>query len=164
MVCGCDGMNHCNGCIAHSKGVDVSATPICGSANVKYSAQFWPGGLDHILLWKADITKNLCFEVHLAWPSQNQPGFNVTLPAMWGVMNAMVTDNAQNCGPNMTPTGQTFNATSGTGTAAWVLQPGMYAPCDVDFHLNLTFAGAPAWVPPTEPLDADNVTVGGGCI
>jgi len=135
-----------------------------GSANGDYSAYYWPGGLDHILLWKADTTRNLCFEVHLAWPSMNSPGFNVTLPAMWGAVNARVTDNAADCAPNMSPMGQTFNGTSAMGTANWVVQPGMYAPCTVDFHLNLVFAGAPGWVPPTEALDADMVTVQNGCM
>lgn len=135
-----------------------------GSANASYSAYYWPGGLDHILLWKADTTNNRCFEVHIAWPYTNSPGFNVTLPAMWGVVNAMVTDNAQDCAPNANPMGQTFSATSAMGTADWMVQPGMYAPCFVDFQLSLAFAGAPGWVPPTELLDATMVTVQGGCI
>jgi hypothetical protein len=84
-----------------------------GSGNAKYSAYLWLGGLDHMILWKADETNNLCFTVYLNSPEQNSPSFNVTLPMSWGVSNAVVSDNAMDCAPNQPPMGQTFAASSG---------------------------------------------------
>lgn len=163
-VCGCDGQFYCNACIARAAGVDVSANASC-TAGGEYSAQFWPGGLDHIIVLRADPVADRCVMLYLDWPTQSAPGFEITAPDGWGSSHAVVTDRAADCAtPLMQPAGQVAQATGGAGTVAWVVAAGMYAPCTLDVSVTLAFEGAPAWAPAMSQLAATGVMVEGGCM
>jgi hypothetical protein len=163
-VCGCDGQFYCNTCIAASAGVDVSANASC-TMQGSYAAHFWPGGLDHIIVLKAEPDTNRCVMLYADWPTENAPGFDVTAPPEWGVSHAVITNQAADCAvPPMAPTGEVVDATGASGTLSWVVQPGMYAPCTLDVDVVVAFDGAPAWVPPADQLTATAVAVDGGCM
>lgn len=163
-VCGCDGNFYCNECIARQEGVDVAASVSCSPPS-DYAAHFWPGGLDHLTIFKVEPDHDRCVQLYLLAPHDNAPGFDVSLPQQgWGVSHAVITDNAADCVvPPTSTTGEVVEAISGAGTLAWEVQPGMYAPCTLDVDVSLSFSNAPAWVPPTVTLGAAGVPVEGGC-
>jgi len=135
-----------------------------GPNNAVYTADAYSGGLDHILFKKADPVRNICVQLHLAAPHANSPGFAFSIPAMWGIGSARVTDNASDCDKPWPGGGANIvNADGGKGDVSLTIPPGGYFPCDMSVHGVLTFPAGPAWVPVQEPLDADMVPINGGC-
>jgi hypothetical protein len=162
-VCGCDGMFYCNACGAQAAGVDVSGLTSCTRREGAYSAQALFGGLDHLFIRKADVTRNVCVTIHLARPTDNAPGFSFDVPASWGVQTAEISDQASDCEAGAQPT-HAVGATSGVGTLTFTLPLDGFFPCDVSIHGTLSFPPGEPWVPASESLDADGVTVEGGCL
>jgi hypothetical protein len=135
-----------------------------GPNNAVYTADAYPGGLDHLLFKKADPVRNICVQLHMAAPHANAPGFAFTLPAMWGIASARVTDKASDCDAPWPGGGaNTVSADGGQGVVSFTVPPGGYFPCDLSVHATLVFPAGPAWVPVQEPLDADMVPITGGC-
>ncbi|AUX44449.1 hypothetical protein SOCE26_059130 [Sorangium cellulosum] len=157
-VCGCDGQFYCNTCAAHGAGVDVLAGDSC-MAGGEYSAFYWPGGLDHVVVRKADEAADRCVLLYLDAPAENAAGLDLVVPEGWGVSRALVSDRAADCkGSAMAPSGTAVNATAATGSVSWT-DTGAIAPCTVDVDVSLTFPEAPA----TERLRATGVAVEGAC-
>ena len=161
-VCGCDGQFYCNACNAHQAGIDVAAGVFC-SAGSEYRAYFWPGGLDHLIVYKADLNADRCVMLFADWPIESSPEYDITLPDGWGISQALVTDRASDCAASGQIVGQIVTATGGSGKLWWDVIPGTYGPCQLDIEATITFANAPAWVAPSEPLAAAAVSVEGGC-
>ena len=164
-VCGCDGQFYCNECAAHLLGVEIGSTISCSNSGGDYSAYYWAGGLDHLIVRKADPDAGHCVMIFADAPMQNSPGYDFNAPDTWGVSHAIITDQAADCaaepGQMM---GQAVDAIGGTGTLGWTVAPGMYAPCELDVDATITFNNAPAWVPPSVILDAAGVSVEGACM
>ncbi|MCC6551431.1 MAG: hypothetical protein IT372_00230 [Polyangiaceae bacterium] len=165
-VCGCDGQFYCSECAAREAGVDVDPFVACAQPGQdQYSAAFWAGGLDHIILFKAEPVEDRCVMLFADWPSQNAPGFDVTLPDGWGISHAQITSSAADCaGLEDPPAGEIVQATGATGSVSWQVDPGMYAPCTVDVAASVLFAGAPPWAPAADNLSATAVPVENGCM
>jgi hypothetical protein len=164
-VCGCDGNFYCNLCTAHAAGVDTSASMSCAQASGEYSAEAFFGGLDHVLVKKADKARDVCVSLHLARPAQNSPEFAFTMPMDWGVQNAEISNMAADCyAPPGQTMGKTVSATGGMGTISFTAQPGGFIPCNVSVKGSLAFPGGEAWVQPSEALDAVDVVVKNGCL
>jgi len=165
-VCGCDGLFHCNACNAHESGVDdapgnTSCLPQPDAGSDQYSAQAWSGGLDHILIYKADWTRNVCLTIHLAAPHQPIAGFST--PDGWGLASASISNNAANCAGGTSTGDPVVSTQTVTGSVVFGMGDGGYMPCSLNVHATLVFTSGPSWVYPNELMNADGVVVGGGC-
>jgi hypothetical protein len=78
------------------------------------------------------------------------------------VESGLVTHDAADCailgGSFLNPMGP-YPVSSGTGTVTLAGPPN----CATSVHVKLVFSGAPSWAPPSEMLDADGLTITGGC-
>ncbi|MBW2522953.1 MAG: hypothetical protein JRI23_02195 [Deltaproteobacteria bacterium] len=164
-VCGCDGETYCNECEANSAGVDVSTDGSCSSTSAEYSAHLWLGGLDHLIIMKADPVRDICVRLYADWPMEHMPGFVFTMPDGWGVSRASVSNRASDCADwDTQPTGEVVEATGGSGSIAWSVPQGMYYPCELDIDADLAFATTSPWVPASEALLATFLPIDGGCL
>ncbi|WP_433926254.1 hypothetical protein AB3662_25340 [Sorangium cellulosum] len=162
-VCGCDGQFYCNACTAQMAGVDVSESTSCLKAEgTDYAASYWPGGLDHIIVYKADKEADRCVRLYADAPVEGGPeGFDVELPDTWAVSRVELTDGAADCTPEtLNPAGEAVGATGAAGTLSWELATGSIIPCILDIDVTITFPGEPA----PEVLRAAGVDVAGGCL
>jgi hypothetical protein len=78
---------------------------------------------------------------------------------------AEVTDHASDCeatngGYPAPPIGKAVKATSGSGKIDF---PSNGQHCFVTLHVSLSFPKSAPWVPASEPLDADMLTVTAAC-
>jgi hypothetical protein len=125
----------------------------------KYSAHAWPGGLDHIDIYKASFVTDTCVHVHLTSPGNPQPGDpfgSISAPSGWAVRNADRSPGASTCGEN-TP-GPAEPADAGKGFVSWIEPPGgTLFPCTLDLQVALVFKGSPG----IEQMEAKNVSVDG---
>ncbi|WP_437662280.1 hypothetical protein [Sorangium sp. So ce1182] len=161
-VCGCDGQLYCNACAAQGAGVDVSKDTSCMKpVAVDYAAAYWPGGLDHIIVYKADPEANRCVMLFADSPAEAaREGFDVTLPTPWAVSRVERTDRAADCAPGtISPTGEAVNATGATGVLTWEIATAATLPCSLGLNVTVTFPDEPA----TVVLRATDVEVEGGC-
>lgn len=161
-VCGCDQQFYCNACAAQQAGVDVSTSTSCSKAEVgSYTATFWPGGLDHLILYKAELEADRCVILWADAPVEPGPGLEiVTLPESWNVSRIVMSKGAAGCAPGDTmPSGEGVRATGAQGTLTMELSPGTSAPCTVDVDITVTFPEEPA----TVDLRASGVAVDKGC-
>jgi hypothetical protein len=127
--------------------------------NATYTAYAWAGGLDHIDIFKADFTKDICVHMHLTSPGDTTPSgafASIITPADWSVRIGDRSKGASNC-KQQTPR-KPSPATAGKGTISWapVASP-QYFPCKLDVHAALLFDDSKA----AEQLDADGVAVQG---
>ncbi|WP_437595553.1 hypothetical protein [Sorangium sp. So ce590] len=163
-VCGCDGQFYCNACGAHQAGVDVSENISCiDPVGGDYTATYWPGGLDHLVVYKAEPEADRCVMLYADAPVESAPaGLDVAaLPEGWVVTRIAVTRGAADCAPgDKAPAGEAVHATDATGILAMDLSPGTAAPCTLDVDITATFPGEPA----TARLRATGVTVNDGCL
>ncbi|KYF67890.1 hypothetical protein [Sorangium cellulosum] len=162
-VCGCDGQFYCNACTAQMAGVDVSESTSCLKAEgADYAASYWPGGLDHVIVYKADKAADRCVMLYADATHDDAPeGFDVELPDTWVVSRVALAKGAADCAPGtMSPAGEAVNATGATGTLSWDIEAGSVAPCALDIDVTVTFPGEPA----PEVLRAAGLDVAGGCL
>jgi hypothetical protein len=134
--------------------------------NGKYSARNLYTGVPRFAVFKADEVRDICVRIILQ--ASNDVSSGLVSPEGWAISKAEVTDHASDClpGPNSwpePPVGASADATGGTGSMTLSYPNGPPMPCLVTVHGTLEFApGAPS-LPTSEPLDADNVEVVGGC-
>ncbi|WP_437825975.1 hypothetical protein [Sorangium sp. So ce1153] len=161
-ACGCDGQFYCNACAAQGAGVDVSESTSCMKpVAVDYAASYWPGGLDHIIVYKADPEADRCVMLFADAPVEGAPeGFNVALPTPWGVSRVERTDRAADCTPGtLSPTGKVVNAMGASGVLTWEIETAATLPCSLGLNVTVTFPDEPA----TVVLRATDLEVEGGC-
>lgn len=117
-----------------------------------YTAYKLIGGLDRVVIFKADAVRNVCFELRLIAPGSTSGG--LTLPSMWSFDSAKVTHDATACAKQYMGAAQTWPVASQSGTVAWT----GYLPNTLDVSVTLVFSGQPGWAPSSELLSATNVT------
>lgn len=121
-----------------------------------YTAHAWPGGLDHIEIFKADFGRDTCVHVHLASPGAADPGApfgHIATPADWSVKSADRSKGASTCKPQQPRS--PLPAADGKGSITWVAPSGTLFPCSLDVHMALIFKDTKG----AEQLDADSVPV-----
>ncbi|WP_437274458.1 hypothetical protein WME90_24735 [Sorangium sp. So ce375] len=161
-VCGCDHQFYCNACAAQQAGVDVLEGTSCGKPEVgTYTATFWPGGLDHLTLYKGEPEADRCVILYADAPVEPGPGLEiVTRPESWNVSRIVMSKGAADCAPSTTrPAGESVLATGATGVLTMDLSSGTAVPCTVDVDITVTFPEEPA----TAQLRATGVVVDEGC-
>jgi hypothetical protein len=163
-VCGCDGVLYCNACYAHSKGVDISSD--LGGCNEDQGGEVTAASLftdvPRFVIFKADPVRDVCFRLMVE--TSIGPGVGIQTTMGWAVESAEVTASADHCklvngAPPITMT--SVNADKGSGVLE-IMSNGLA--CSVNIHATLYWEnpGLP-WVPPSEPINSDNVEVAGGC-
>lgn len=163
-VCACDGQFYCNACGAAEKGIDVSISTACLPDNAEYTAKLWLGGLDHLVVRKADFQRDLCLEVFLDAPMMMQDPYYIQAPQSYVATHAIAIQGAMNCYADVAPDPLIIEATGGKGILDWPLGPMMYYPCELDIDVALTFDGSASWLMPYETMKATGVKVEGGCL
>lgn len=119
--------------------------------DVQYAAFFFAGGLDHILIHKADFTHDRCTTLHLARPTDGDPSLAITVPDEWGPQNAGIVMGTAGCLDGMLGDFGVA-ATAGAGVVAWPPDPMQLCPAAIDLDLSLDFPQDQPWVPAQEPL------------
>lgn len=160
-VCACDGVEYCNVCVAQAAGVDVGDARCEGRGS--YAAAAWFGGLDHLIISRLDVTANQCTRIYADAPTTSlQP---VAIPEPWGVSSVVQYDGVDGCLDwQSQPSAVSMEASRATGTISWVVDRGLFFPCELDVDVTGQFAGD-AWVEPTVVFAATGVAVGGdGCM
>ncbi|WP_437565570.1 hypothetical protein [Sorangium sp. So ce542] len=162
-VCGCDGQLYCNACSAQQAGVDVSESTSClKPVGGDYAATYWAGGLDHLVVYKAEPATDACVTLYADAPAESAPeGFDVaTLPDTWVVTRIERTGGAAGCAPGASkPAGEAVLATGAVGSLSMDLSGGTSMPCTLDVDITATFPTEPA----TALLRATGVAVSDGC-
>lgn len=162
-ACGCDGQYYLSECSAQASGTDVTGGKECVDAGTgQYSAEAWYGGLDHVLIHKADWDRNVCLTIHLASP--HQPIAGLSTPDGWGLASASISNNAGDCAGGTSTGDPVVSTQTVTGAISFGYGDGGYMPCTVNVHATLVFTSGPSWVYPNELMNADGVLVAGGCL
>ena len=127
-------------------------------ADVEFAAFFVPGGLDRIVVRKADHDADLCTSVVFVWPMPNQdPSF--MLPLEWGYQGAEVAQSAAGCLDFMGPLADAVAAETAMGWADWPVP--MVCPGAADIDMAFVFAQVSPWVPAQDLLQAADIPLQG---
>jgi len=122
-----------------------------GADEVEYAAFFWSGGLNHLLIHRADFTHDRCTTLHLAWPGGGDPALKISAPDQWAAVNALVAPGTADCLAG-TPMGAPVAAIAGLGAATWQQGPNEFCPQQLDLDLTLDFPPDRPWVPAQEAM------------
>jgi hypothetical protein len=160
-VCGCDQKFYCNECTAQGSGVDVTSDTGCLEPQPsEYSATFWSGGLDHLIIKKWDARRQVCLRLFLDAPGGTSPGWNVEAPSEFVATRADISQDAEMC---LSPEGGSGSFVEATGASGIVFWTGT-TPCVVDVDVSVEFVTTSSWVLPIETMLTDQpILVGGGC-
>ena len=132
-------------------GTTTTTETTAADPDVQYAAFFFAGGLDHILIHKADFTNDRCTTLHLARPTDGDPNLAITVPDEWGPQNAGIVMGTAGCLDGMLGDFGVA-ATAGAGVVAWPPDPMQLCPAAIDLDLSLDFPQDQPWVPAQEPL------------
>ncbi|MDC0676876.1 hypothetical protein [Sorangium atrum] len=161
-VCGCDNQFYCNACAAQQAGVDVSANASCVEPEVgRYTVSYWPGGYDHLTIYKARPEADLCVVLYAEAPSRQSPeGFAiVTVPEVWSVSRILMSKGAASCTPDgQGSAGAAVSATSATGSLTVQTSGSTSFPSTIDVDITVFFPEEPT----TDRLRATGLVVGTG--
>ncbi|MBA3545566.1 MAG: hypothetical protein H0T76_03700 [Nannocystis sp.] len=128
---------------------DSSTTGTTGEDMVEYAAFFGAGGLDHLLIFRADALNDRCTSIHFARPVGPMPGFAITAPNEWNFVNAFVRAGTDGCLAG-TPMGDPVIAIGGAGAGTWQQDPNQFCPLMLDLDVALDFPQDQPWVPAQE--------------
>lgn len=139
-----------------SETTDGSSTG--GQSGVAYAAFFLPGGLDRIVVRKADFDADLCTSVLFVSPMPNiQP--DLFIPDMWSFQNGEIAQGTADCLAFMGSLVGAVAAADISGSADWPAPGPCPGPLDID--ASLVFAPGPPWVPAQDPLAATDLPLQG---
>ncbi len=109
---------------------------------------------------KASPSRSLCFQIMvLDGAGMGLSGFSGDMTVESGLVSGDAADCEVASAPLPVPAGPTYPVVSGHGTVSMDGPPA----CSASVHVTLVFSGAPAWVPPSEPMDADGLVLAFGC-
>lgn len=135
---------------------ETTTTGEPGDAELR--AFYVPGGLDRIVVRKADVTADLCTSVVFVWPMPNQDP-DVTLPLDWSVQMAEVNQGAADCLDFQGWLPDAVVADGVAGTASWATPNLCEGTLDID--ISLTFPAASPWVPAQDLLQGTDLALQG---
>jgi hypothetical protein len=129
-----------------------------GDPEVEYAAFFFSGGLNHVMIHRADVTNDRCTTLHLAWPGGMMPDLAITAPDDYAAQNAQISEGVVDCLAGM-PMGEAVPAVAGSGAVKWMKGPMEFCPLQLDIDVTLDFAQDLPWVPAQEQLQATAIPV-----
>src|SRR5690606_23488401 len=128
---------------------DTSTTGEPGDAQV--AAFYVPGGLDRVVVRKADVEADLCTTIIFVWPMFD-PDPNLMLPAEWGYQDASIAEGTADCLEFQGFLPNAVMAAAAAGAASWPVM--MSCPGALDIDVALSFEGGPPWVPAQDIVQA----------
>lgn len=129
-----------------------------------YVARYFAGGLDRVMIRKAELQSDRCTSLTLVWPgdgltNQNDP---IDRPAGWGIEAASITQGAQACLQWDPPDPPAVEDSAGLGVITWMTSEPWMCPPTLDIEVTLEFiSGDLPWVPMKEQLSATGLVVDG---
>lgn len=149
-VCGCDDVTYCNVCEAASMGIDVKTEEPCEGL-VSYRAVAWYGGLDHLIVMKANVSDGICTRIHAAAPTTGP--FSVVMPEAWAVSHVDVGGLTGDCLDENVPLQNGNEVEDLLGTISWQGAPTI--PCEVTVDVVVDFGEflVPETVQATIPVE-----------
>jgi hypothetical protein len=141
-------------------GDDTNSSTTGVPADEQYVAFYFAGGLDHLLIHKANILEDRCTIVHITHPG-NQV-LDITVPEMWEVQSGVISEGIEGClAMEGMPPGTPVAADAGTGAISWRTDPMQLCPVMVDVDISLKFPQDQPWVPAEELLKISGLPVEG---
>jgi hypothetical protein len=125
---------------------------------VEVAAIFVPGGLDRIVVRKADHDADLCTSVVFVWP-MDKPDPDFMLPLDWGFQNAEIAQGAADCLMFMGPLADAVAAQTSIGWGDWPAQP--VCPGMLDIEMAFVFPQMFPWVPPQTVIHGADLPIQG---
>lgn len=136
-VCGCNDVTYCNACEAANAGFDVSVDEPCEGI-ASYRAVAWYGGLDHLILMKANVSDAICIRIYADAPTTSS--LSIEMPEPWAVSQIHGAPLTADCLDETVPLSDP-SSLEGVGTILWRGSPTI--PCeltaDVTIFLNSGF-------------------------
>lgn len=130
--------------------------------DVEWAVEAWPGGLDHLIVMRADEAAGFCIRMFIDAPIDGWP--QVSVPEPWGLSEIAAYEGTTGClDGTMQPPGAYFGAVSAGGVISWDLDPGDYYPCELSVDVTASFSQPPPWLPASVAMQAVDVPVDGGC-
>jgi len=139
---------------------DTSATDTDGIEDAEYAARFFTGGLNRILIHKAENTGDLCTRVSLVFPEIINDDYTIATPKGWSVENIEIAKGAAECLnlENFPPLSVVSHAAA--GTISWMAQEPCPELLDIGVTAEFT-AGDLPWVPTKDQLFAEALAIEG---
>jgi hypothetical protein len=128
-----------------------------GQTAVTYQAVGIPGGLDRILITRADPASDLCVGLRLVWPDLGDT-FDIALPPEWSVEFTYLYQGAATCHDDLSLPMGAVPASAGSGAITWDDSGGAF-PGVLSIDVTLTFSSAWPWVPDSVDLVATDLSV-----
>ena len=131
-----------------------------------YAARHFAGGLDRIMIRKAELMSDRCTHLQLVWPgegltNQYDP---IDRPTEWGIESAWIAEGADGCLEWGQPDPPQVEGSAGAGVVTWESEEPWTCPEVLDIEVTLDFiSGDLPWVPPKVHLSAQGLPVT-GCI
>ncbi|MEZ4450957.1 MAG: hypothetical protein R3B09_15860 [Nannocystaceae bacterium] len=145
---------------------DTDATTTTGVDEGVYIAHYYPGGLDRVMIRKAELRSDRCTTIVLVWPGGALTNQNdaIERPAEWGIERAWIAEGAEAClawDPLDPPE---VDNSAGAGAITWSAREPWMCPHTLDLEVTLDFIpGDLPWVPLKEQLSAAALVVD-GCV
>lgn len=129
-----------------------------------YAARYFAGGLDRIMIRKAELMNDRCTHLQLVWPgegltNQYDP---IDRPTEWGIERAWIAEGADGCLEWGDPDPPQVEGNAGAGVVTWESEEPWTCPEVLDIEVTLDFiSGDLPWVPPKVHLSAQGLPVTG---
>ena len=130
--------------------------------SVSYSVCFSAGGLDRLIIAKANSGLGICTRLTLVIPARSS-ALDISVPYGWGVETASVSNNPADCESVVPRSGDLVLSTRGIGAVTWDSRGGALPPRSVNVDARVYFHSSPdggpnplpRWVPPYSTLGVD---------
>ncbi len=117
------------------------------------------GALDRVVIGRVDAATDTCTIIRVVYPAGAGGSFGIATPADWGIEMAGVSQGASGCLADAS-TIPDIMSPSGSGSISFVVSPPDIYPTSVSIDATVVFdTGAPAWVPASIVLRADDLAV-----
>ncbi|MCY1013103.1 hypothetical protein OV079_47750 [Nannocystis pusilla] len=126
--------------------------------SLEFAAIYLPGGLDRIVVRKADHDADLCTSVVFAWPIGNDDP-DLVLPPQWGFESAEIAQGAADCLEFTGPLADAVAAETAEGWGEWPALPACPGALAID--MAFTFAQVQPWVPAQALVQAADLPIAG---
>lgn len=139
----------------------TSGSGTTAGADGDYYAFALFGGLDRIVIRKANADTGHCTELRLVAPA-GLDTLAITTPRGWSVESASIHDTLDGCLAQMPVAGAVEWALTGQGEVTWTLPPMQIYPCALTLDVTLDLPPM-TWAPLVDALVAVDLEVVGAC-
>lgn len=120
--------------MAATAGINVLKEEPC-EGTASYRAVAWYGGLDHLILMKANESDGRCVRIYADAPSSGP--YSTTMPDNWAVSQIVVGELTLECLDETVPLVETEGAVDAVGSITWDGMP--VIPCELTVDVLIDF-------------------------